>query len=264
MATDLRIAFAGDRKVAVEVLDYLIDTGVHPVALLLPPPARASHDQALLARCRSLPPAHVLRGAAFRQPAGIALLRSLELDFLVSVHFPYLVPPDVLGLPRRGCLNLHPAYLPFNRGWHTATWALLEGTPVGATLHYMDTGIDTGAIVHQKQLQAGPGDTAADLYPRLFEAEVEVFREGWPGAAAGTTTVVQQTAETGTSHTKTDLFRREVQCIDLDEQVRAGELLRRLRALTTSRIDEAAYFEDRGRRFRVQVKITEETSAAGG
>lgn len=257
-----RIAFAGDRAVAVEALEHLLDTGIRPVALLMPPPGRASHDGELLDRCsRELRPA-VLRGGEFREAPGLELLASLGPDFLVSVHFPYLVPPSVLGLPRRGCLNLHPAYLPFNRGWHTATWAILDGTPLGATLHYMDEGIDTGAIVHQERLEVEPGDTAATLYPRLFALEVEVFKEGWRRVVEEGSKGSPQTG-LGTAHGRDDLRRSGVQRVELDEPTPPRALLRRLRGLSTSRVEEAAYFEETGRRFRVQVIITDDGPERG-
>lgn len=254
-----RIAFAGDRDIAVWVLDFLLDQGVRPLALLIPDTDKASHDQALIERCDFLPPERILRGKAFRQPEGLELLRALELDFIVGIHFPLIVPPAVLELPRHGVLNLHPAFLPYNRGWHTPSWALLEQTPIGATLHFMEAGVDMGDIVHQQELAVSPGDTANSLYRRLKALELEVFRAAWPALAAGSYTRRPQRPDEGTAHRRQELFSPEVQRIDLDAQVRAGDLLRRLRALTTNRIDEAAYFEVDGRRFRVQVQIQEET-----
>lgn len=250
-----RFAFAGDRDVAVHVLDFLLERGERPLALLLTEPGRASHADELEARCGFLPPENVLRGSAFRDPAAVELLRELRLDWIVGIHFPYLVPQEVLDVPRRGMLNLHPALLPWNRGWHTPSWALLEGTPVGATLHFMDAGIDTGDVVHQRALVPGPGDTADSLYRRLKALEVEVFREAWPSVADGTFARTPQPAGTGSAHRRRDLFTPEVQRIDPGAQVRAGDLLRQLRALTTSRWDEAAYFEEDGVRYHVQVTI---------
>lgn len=98
-----RFAFAGDRDVAVEVLRYLLEQGHRPSALLLSGAERASHADALAAACPFLPPEAILRGTAFREPAGLCLLRRLELDWIVGIHFPYLVPTEVLAVPRHGC-----------------------------------------------------------------------------------------------------------------------------------------------------------------
>ena len=229
---------------------------MRPVALLVSGIAATEAD-ALVGRCPHLSPDLVFRGAEFRRPEAVEVLRSLDLDVILSVHFPYLVPKEVLDLPRLGCLNLHPAYLPWNRGWHTATWALLEGTPIGATLHVMDEGVDSGDIVHQRQLEVRPFDVAHDLYSRLFELELEVLREAWPWIASGSFPRTPQYPNEGTRHDKNDLFASGLQRLELGASSSVGDVLRRLRAFTTNRLDEAAYFEDGDRRYHVQVRIVE-------
>jgi methionyl-tRNA formyltransferase len=251
------IVFAGDRQVAVDVLGFLRAEGVEPAALLVTEPGLASHASALRELCPHLSDQRVLEGGAFREPAGVELLASLGLDYVVGVHLPYLVPPEVLAVPRVGVLNLHPAYLPYNRGWHTPTWAILEGTPYGATLHFMDEDVDTGDIVHQLPLEVRPHDTADSLYRRVQQLEVQVFREAWPLLASADPPRTPQPPG-GTSHGRRDLEASGVQRLDLDAVERTGDLLDRLRALTTSRVDEAAWFEADGRRYRVQVRIDPE------
>ena len=255
----MRFAYAGDREIAVRVLDWLLAQGVRPLLLLVPAPERQSHAEALVARCPFLPPERVLRGAEFQQPHGLELLRGLELDYVFGVHFPLLIPEVALAIPRHGVLNLHPAYLPYNRGWHTPSWALMDETPIGATLHFMDTGVDTGDIVHQRELAVSPADTAHSLYQRLLELELRVFQEAWPDLVAESYARRRQDPEAGTVHRKRDLLADRVRRVDLDQPVRAGDLLLRLRALTTSHPDEAAYYEAAGRRYRIRVSIEEET-----
>lgn len=256
-----RLAFAGDRDVAVQVLDHLLAAGDRPLALLVSDADRASHAHALRARCAHLPDDLVLVGRGFREPEGIARLRALALDLVVCVHFPYVVPDEVLALPRVGVLNLHPALLPWNRGWHTPSWAILDGTPIGATLHFMDRGVDTGDVVHQRELAVREGDTAHALYARLKALEVELFAEAWPALVAGTYARRAQPAG-GSSRRRAELFTPEVQRLELDAPTTARAVLRRLRALTTSDPRESAYFEDGdGRRLRVRVTIEPEDPA---
>lgn len=199
-----------------------------------------------------------MTGKAFRTEQGISLLSSLNLDYIIGIHFPYIVPERVLAIPRIGVLNLHPAYLPFNRGWHTPSWAILEETPIGATLHFMDTGVDTGDIIHQKEVMVSPGDTAHTLYQKLKACEFETFCEAWPGIADGTYARKNQDGLVGTEHKRSELFAKEIQEISLDATMPVGQLVRRLRALTTNDVSEAAYFIEDRKRYRVQVSITEE------
>ncbi len=252
----LRVVFAGDRDIAVRVFRFLARQPLPPVGLMLPAPERASHAASLRALAGYLDETSIISGDCFRTPEGIETLKSLNPDYILSVHFPYIIPESVLDIPRCGVLNLHPAYLPYNRGWHTPSWAIWEGTPYGATLHFMDAGLDSGDIVRQARLEVRPDDTANSLYRRVKILEYRVFREAWPLIASGDFTRTPQPAGEGTLHKKSDLAK--IQPISLDDTVTAEDLLRRLRALTTSRSDEAAYFIRDGKKYRVRVEIQEE------
>ena len=254
----MRILFAGDREISVQVLSFILARGIKPLGLLVPAAGRASHADSLIEMCRFLEPERILRGARFREPEAVALLQKLRPDYIICVHFPYIVPKEVLAVPRKGVLNLHPAFLPYNRGWHTPSWAILEQTPIGATLHFMDSGVDTGDIVHQVELAVSPGDTAHTLYARLLELEMKVFADAWPRLESGQFERKRQDLARGSFHLREDLLQDAVRQIDLDVEVRARDLICKLRALTTNRHAEAAYFEEDGRRFRIQVVIYEE------
>lgn len=254
----IRIAYAGDRDISVWVLRFILEQGVKPLALMISDQKRASHAKELLELCSYLDKNRILIGKTFRSKYGVDLLRSLNLDYIIAVHFPYYFPKEVLEIPRIGVLNLHPAYLPYNRGWHTVSWAILEDTPIGATLHFMDEGIDTGYIVYQKQVSIRPNDTAHTLYQRVKQVELEVFREAWPLICSKYPPRKPQDLNRGTMHLRKDLFSPEIQRLNLDQIVKIGELLKKLRALTTNNLNEAAYFEVDGKRYRVQISIFEE------
>lgn len=253
-----RIIFAGDRDIAVQVLDVLCTHGVRPIALLLPSRDRASHAAELRQRCNHLDDALILRGSSFRSDENRNRLRYQAPDYLISVHFPYYVPPSVLTIPSVAALNLHPAYLPYNRGWHTPSWAILDDAPFGATLHVMTDELDAGPIVHQKRLSIRPNDTAHTLYQRVKKLELEVFKEAWPSLQDCSFSTSPQPSNSGTRHEKSDLLQPEIQHIQQDEYVRAGDLIDRLRALTTNQVSEAAYIECGGQRFRLQLQIIPE------
>jgi len=256
----LNIAFAGDRDVSVDVLTTLLELGDRPQALLLSDQDRASHDAALVALCERAgisPP--IIRGRELSSAASVELLQRLELDYIVCVHFPYILRRPVLETARRGVLNLHPSYLPYNRGWHTPTWAILDGTPAGASLHYVDESLDTGDVVCQRTAVIDPADTAHTLYAKLKKLEVQVFKEGWRQIRDGSATGTPQTDRQATAHRRQSLFDPAVQRLELNAVVRTRDLLRQLRALTTNRLDEAAYFETGAQKYRVQVTITPET-----
>jgi len=253
-----KIIYAGDRDISVWVLKFIISQGILPSALLVSGEKRATHDKGLIKLCRGLDPSKILRGNAFRQKKNIDLIKSLKPDYIICVHFPYVVPKEVLDIPKEGVLNLHPAYLSYNRGWHTPTWAIFDGTPYGATLHFMDEGIDTGDIVHQKNIKVLPDDTAHKLYSRVKQLEFETFKEAWPSLLAGTYLRLRQFKKDkkSTFHTKKDIS--SVQMIDLKKKMKAQKLIDLLRALTTNDIKEAAYYNIDGKKYRIQINIFQE------
>jgi len=244
--------------VAVRCLEFLLERDVRPEVLLIR--SDISDDETRLQRMSGLPADRVLIGKQFREPASLDLLRSLELDYLIGVHFPYIIPESVLEIPRIGVLNLHPALLPYNRGWHTPSWAILDETPIGATLHFMDSGLDTGDIVAQMELRIRPEDTAHTLYRRLLDLEVELFEEAWPLVDSGDPPRRRQAPDEGTNHHRADPSAGSIQRLDLERSVAVKDILRTLRALTTNDLGEAAFFEIEGRRYRVQVTITPDES----
>ena len=252
----MNIAYAGDREIAIDILNFITDEGVEPKALLVPSEKRASHDQELIDLCDHLEGSLIFRGDEFRSDEGIEMLGTLDLDYIISVHFPYIYPRAVLDIPEHGVINLHPAYLPFNRGWHTPSWAIYEDTLYGATIHFMAEDLDEGDIIDRVEVEKRPDDTANSLYQKALRVERELFKKCWPDLINFDYTRTPQGTEEGTKHSKDDI--KDIQKIDLDEKVVAEELIKRLRALTTDRISEAAYFKKDEKKYRVQVNIKEE------
>jgi len=254
----MRYAFAGNQRIGLEVITWLREQGHDPVAVLVPSPEGSNWSQQILDECSFLPVESQLVGLPASedfQEQILTLLTKLNVDYLISVHYPYILPSRVLGIPNVGCVNLHPAYLPFNRGWHTPTWAILDGTPFGATLHFMDDGVDTGDIISRVQLDVEPTDTAHMLYQKVLILEFELFKESLAALLSLNPSRVPQERTEGTAHGKKDLGESGLLRLDPDELVRAGDLIRRLRALTTNQISEAATIEIDGVLCQVQVKL---------
>jgi len=84
-------------------------------------------------------------------PALAASLGAEQIDLLLNVHSLHIIHPDVLAVPRLGAYNLHPGPLPRYAGLNSVSWALYRGEKQhGVTIHKMEAGIDTGAIVFQE------------------------------------------------------------------------------------------------------------------
>lgn len=73
-------------------------------------------------------------------------------QFIVSYNYSHIIKPAVLGLFPHQAVNLHISLLPWNRGSGPNVWSFLDNTPCGITIHEIDSGIDTGCILLQKQV----------------------------------------------------------------------------------------------------------------
>jgi methionyl-tRNA formyltransferase len=247
-----KVIFAGDRQIAVDVLRH-IKNDVDIVALLLPPEETGSHSDELIRECEALAPKYIIRPEGEYPDSLISALEEKNPDLLISVHYSEILPDTVLDIPTYDAVNLHPSFLPYNRGWHTPSWAIFENTKFGATLHVMDERLDQGAIIDQIEVDIEPDDTADSLYQKAMDAELRLFARQWPFLKHGTYSTSDQHSGEGTTHAKREL--EAIREIDLADRMTAEELLRKLRALSTNRWDEAAYVEIDETRYLVRVEM---------
>ena len=78
----------------------------------------------------------------------IKFLKSLDLDMIVVVAFGYILPKELINLPKFGCINLHASLLPRWRGAAPIQRAIMAGDKnTGLTVMLMDEGLDTGNII---------------------------------------------------------------------------------------------------------------------
>lgn len=95
-------------------------------------------------------------------------LRGLEADLFAVVAFGAILKPDLLRLPRLGCINLHGSLLPEYRGASPVQRALWDGrSSTGVTTLWMDEGIDTGDCILQQWSGIEPADNSGVLSARL-------------------------------------------------------------------------------------------------
>jgi phosphoribosylglycinamide formyltransferase-1 len=95
---------------------------------------------------------------------------SFAPDLVVSAGFMRIIKSDLFKLIPT--INAHPSLLPNFPGSHAVADALAAGvSETGATVHYVDAGVDTGEIIAQQAVQVLPGDTESSLHERIKVVE---------------------------------------------------------------------------------------------
>jgi methionyl-tRNA formyltransferase len=167
-----RILFAGTPEFAVPSLRAVLGSGHAVVGVLTQPDRPAGRGRRprpspvkALALTRGVP---VLQPDSLKSSTVQAELRTLAPDLMVVVAYGLLLPPTVLELPTRGCVNVHASLLPRWRGAAPIQAALLAGdTRTGVCLMRLEPGLDTGPVYARAAVEIGPRETAVELHDRL-------------------------------------------------------------------------------------------------
>jgi methionyl-tRNA formyltransferase len=105
-----------------------------------------------------------------RDPETVALLRELNPEAIIVAAYGQILPPEILALPKYGCINIHASLLPSYRGAAPINWAIIRGDAnTGITIMQMDAGMDTGAILLQESMPIDRKDTAGTLTEKLSQ-----------------------------------------------------------------------------------------------
>jgi methionyl-tRNA formyltransferase len=82
------------------------------------------------------------------QPEFIEQVRTIAPDVIVSVAAPEIFKPELLGIPRLGCINMHSGRLPTYRGMMPTFWQMLRGEPaITISVHRMAEKLDAGDVL---------------------------------------------------------------------------------------------------------------------
>src|SRR5438552_393478 len=160
----MRVVFFGTPEFAVPSLEALLGEGFDVVAAVTQPdkPQGRSRSTAVPPPVKTAAEAEdvpVLQPERPSDPAFIERLRALAPDVGVVVAYGHILKPDLLTLPRRGMINLHPSLLPELRGAAPVEWAILNGlTQTGVTIMRMDEALDSGPILLQIPHDIAPGE----------------------------------------------------------------------------------------------------------
>ena len=106
-------------------------------------------------------------------------LLASEFDILISNGCPIIFPVNKFK-KHQILINIHPTYLPYLQGKTPLNGVFYNSYDFyGATMHYIDEGIDTGAIILQKKVTLTPDIDLGLLYHLAMKLEGTVFKQGW-------------------------------------------------------------------------------------
>jgi methionyl-tRNA formyltransferase len=172
-----------------------------------------------------------------------------KCELVLSIHCRQLFPAELVNAVR--CINLHPGYAPYNRGWYPQVFSIINKQPVGATLHEMDEKPDHGPVIAQTEVNVEAWDNSADVYNKILVAEVELLKENLLGVIDGNYEKKSVSTD-GPANTKNDF--QNLCRLDMDSASSVGDTINVLRALTHPPYNNA-YFIDKKTKRKVFVEV---------
>jgi len=179
----VRVVFFGTPEFAVPSLEALLGEGFDVVAVVTRPdkPQGRSRSESVAPPVKVAAQAEEVPVLQPDRPTGaefLARLRALAPDVGVVVAYGHILPPELLGLPRHGMINVHPSLLPELRGAAPIEWAILNGlSQTGVTIMQMEAGLDSGPMLLQIPHDIDPDVTAGELSEHLSEMGAQALVE---------------------------------------------------------------------------------------
>ena len=208
--SNLRLVFMGSPDFAVPALRALAErfsvVGVvtqpdRPAGrgrTLTPPPVKILADEL------GLPS---IQPEKLRLPEPMEQLKAWAPELIVVAAYGQILKPAVLELPAYGCINIHASLLPRWRGAAPISAAILHGdAQTGITIMCMESGVDTGPIISQRDTPIGPHETAGGLAERLASLGAELIIETLPGYLNGS---LKPKPQDGSAATYAPMLKKE-------------------------------------------------------
>ena len=179
----MRVVFFGTPEFAVPSLEALLGEGFDVVAVVTQPdrPQGRSRSTAVAPPIKAAAQAEELPLLQPDRPTGapfLSQLRALTPDVGVVVAYGHILTPELLSLPRRGMINVHPSLLPELRGAAPIEWTILNGlSRTGITIIQMEAGLDSGPILLQIPHDVGRDVTGGELSEHLSEMGAQALVE---------------------------------------------------------------------------------------
>jgi methionyl-tRNA formyltransferase len=113
-------------------------------------------------------------------------LQRLAPDYIFSFYYRFMIPVELLKVPKIAALNMHGSLLPKYRGRAPVNWAVLHGeVETGATLHIMEAKPDAGDIVGQIAVPIKIHETAHEVFNKVSSAAKRVMENVLPTLIQG-------------------------------------------------------------------------------
>ena len=178
----MRIVFMGTPEFARPSLERLYQDGYDIVGVFTQPDRPRSRGMRVsYSPVKELALRHgspVFQPESLRGGDALGVLVGLRCDLIVVVAYGRLLPPEFLGLPPLGCVNIHASLLPKYRGAAPIQWAILNGErETGVCSMFISEELDAGDLIGSISVPVFDDESSGELHNRLSVVGAELLGE---------------------------------------------------------------------------------------
>ena len=172
----MKIVFLGEDSFSATVVESLVSDGHQILAVFCP-----VYDNQIYARLKRTCennniPFHRIKEINSSEVE--SLIRKLNPELISVCHFQQVLKQNIIKIPSRGCINLHPSLLPLYRGLSPQHWPIINGDKeTGITVHVINEGIDSGDIILQHKIPIEPDMYVADLQLKMLRVYKYIVKD---------------------------------------------------------------------------------------
>lgn len=174
-------------------------------------------------------------------------------DLILSAHCKQIFPKEIIN--KILCINIHPGYNPYNRGWYPHIFSICNKLPTGATLHIMDEKIDHGPIIFQEEIDIYDWGTSLDVYNKILELEIKIV-DNYIEKIIHNEFETKEPKSEGNINTKQDF--NKLCKLDLEEKLTMKKAIDILRALTHPPYENAYFIDEDKNKVYVEINLTKD------
>ncbi len=216
------IVYMGTPEFAVPPLEALFKAG-HDVRLVVTQPDRMKDRKGKLqstpVKKRAIElgvaEADILQPQKIRDnDEFMTRIKSIRPDAIIVAAYGRILPPELLAIPRWGCINIHASLLPKYRGPSPIQQSIIQGDEfTGISIMYMDEGLDTGDILAMAKIEIDRKN-AEQLQSELSEIGAGLLTETLPAIESG---AVQRKKQDDSESTYTHIIKKNEGCVDFNK-----------------------------------------------
>lgn len=179
-----------------------------------------------------------------------------KYDMIISLHCKQLFPKKLVE--KVECINVHPGYNPYNRGWYPQVFSIINDKPIGVTIHKIDEQLDHGEIIYQKKVKINSWETSKDVYDKLIDLELKLL-DNYLLNILNHDYKTRPPKREGNINFKSDF--NKLKKIDLNKKVTYKEAIDRLRALTHGDYKNAYFVDEEGNKILVKINLEKDNNS---